>query len=276
MPTTFAIAYKNKLIDSLTGRASTTSVLRYVRPYDGAQPASPSDAPVGTAAYTSVTGSMDFNGFMSQPGVGVTQLAQSRSLAAGATTSTLTFARIYDAAQAAMIDCTVGTSGSVGVVLDAASASSGTALAATGFTYKIPQSNGTVFLNADLVNALVSAMWVTAANVALGTSSVINVYSGTAPASADAPLSGNTLLVSFTIGGTSAWNTASAGSAGLTTNLTATAVAGSPTTATFARVVKGALTMQGTVGTSSADFILDTVSITSGNLITLTEATISL
>ena len=190
MATTFTTTYKNRIIDTISGRASTTSVLRYARPCDGAQPADPTATPVGTFAYTAITSSIDVNGFMSNPGVGVTQLVQNRAAAATATTGTLTFARIYDAASAAMIDCTVGTSGSVGIILDAATASSGTNLSATGFTYKIPQTLGTVSLNTDLVNAVVSAMWVTAANVGLGISSVMNIYSGTAPATADTPLSG--------------------------------------------------------------------------------------
>lgn len=274
MPTTFAPAYKNKLIDSLTGRASTTNVLRYIRPYDGAQPADPTATPVGVSAYTAVTSAIDVNGIMSNAGVGVTQLAAPKAASANTTTGTLTFARIYDAAQVAMVDCTVGLSGSVGVILDLAAASSGANLTATGFTYKIPQSLGTVFLNTDLVNALAQAMFVTAANVALCTSTTMIMYSGTAPASADAPLSGNTALVTFTFGATSPWTTAVAGSATMTPNLQA--VASATGTGTFVRIVKGSLVLQGTAGTTATDFLFDTVAITSGNTITFNEATISL
>lgn len=275
MPTTYTTTFKNKLIDSLTGRASTNNVITYVRPYDGTQPADPTAAPTGVSAFTTITSSISLSGVMSAPGIGVTQLAQPKGAAAQQTTGTLTFARLHDSAQAALIDVTVGTSGTPGVILDAASASTGTTLSATGFSFKMPQNNGTVYLNTDLVNNIASAFFITATAVGLCTSSVLNVYSGSIPATADTPLSGNTLLVSFTLGATAPWNTATAGSASLTSNLTATAVAGAPTTATFARIVKGAMIMQGTVGTSSADFILDTVSITSGALITLNEATIS-
>lgn len=274
MATTFTVAYKNKILNTLSGRASSAAILRYIRPCDGTQPADPDTTPVGTYAFSSVTSSIDVNGVMSNPGLGVTQMSAPRTAAAANTTGTLTFARIYDSSQVAMIDCTVGTSGTPGVILDSATASSGTSLGATGFTYKMPQTLSTVHLNADLVNALVQALWVTAGTVGIGINAALNIYSGTAPTNADTPLSGNTLLASIPIGSTSLWQSPSAGSALLTSNLSATALATG--TATFARIVKGAMVLQGSVGTSSADFILDTVSLTSGStLVTLTEATIA-
>lgn len=273
MPTTFSPTFKNQLIDSLTGRASS-SFLYYIQPYNGAQPADPTAAPAGVSPYTGANTSIIVGGFMSSPGMGISQLVSPRSLAAANTVSSLTFARIYNSGQTAMIDTQVSlTGGGGGVILNTLNASAGVALSIDKYSFKIPQSNGTISLNADVVNALVSSFCLAAATVGLCTSSTINIYSGSAPASADLAPTG-TLLVSFTAGTTSPWGAAAGGAASLTANLTA--AAGATGTAGYARIVKNAMVLQGSVGTASADFILDTLAITSGATITLSEATISI
>lgn len=273
MPTTFNTAFKNQLIDSLTGRGSST-FLYYIQPYNGAQPADPTTTPAGVSPFTAYNTSVVVGGFMSSPGMGVSQLATPKSAVASSTVSSLTFARIFNSSAVAMIDTPVSLAGGGGgVILSTLNASSGAALAVDAYSFKMPQSNGTVSLNADVVNALASAFSIAAANVGLCTNSVINIYSGSAPASADLAATG-TLLVSFAAGATSPWGAAAGGAAGLTANLTAAADATG--TAGYARIVKNAMVLQGSVGTASADFILDTLSITSGATITLSEATISI
>jgi hypothetical protein len=113
-----------------------------------------------------------------------------------------------------------------------------------------------------------------------GTAAVINIYSGTAPADADAALSGNTLLAQLTMNGTS-FGAATDLNPGA--RITANAITADPSadatgTATFFRILTqnaGTVCTQGTVGTASADMILNTVAITSGSTVSVTAATIT-
>lgn len=276
MATTFAATFKNKTIDSLTGRATTT-LLGYAQFYNGAQPAAPSDAPAGSPVFSSYSGSVPFSTFMSQPAGGISALSQSRSAAATSAVSSITFGRLFDTSGTAQIDVVASLSGGGGgIIVPTLTSSAGIAYQVDQLSLKLPSSLGTVYLNNNLRDALVSAWCVTAANVAAGSSAVINVYSGSVPADANAAATG-TLLVSFTTAAAGAsWNVASGGSAALVSNLSAVASAGSATTATYARLVKGTYVLQGTVGTSGADFIMDSVTITSGNTYSITNATITI
>lgn len=277
MATTFSTSFKNLLIDSLTGRASTTQLLRYLQFYNGTQPAAPSDTPAGSPVFSSYSASVDVNTYMSQPAGGISALSQSRAANASSTVSTITFCRLFGTSGTAMIDTAATVvGGGGGVIIPVVNSTSGVAFQVDQFSLKLPGSLGTVYLNDALRDALVSAWTIAAANVAAGASATINVYSGSVPANANVAATG-TLLVSFTTasGGTS-WNAASGGSAALASSLSAAASAGSATTATYARMVKGSYVVQGTVGTSSADFIMDSVTITSGNTYSITNATITL
>lgn len=96
---------------------------------------------------------------------------------------------------------------------------------------------------------------------------IINIYTGTQPATADTGLSGNTLLVTLTFANP-AFASASAGV--IAANAIASGVAVATGTATFFRVFKSDTTtkvMDGSVGTTTANLILPTVSITSGQTI---------
>lgn len=276
MATTFAATFKNKTIDSLTGRATTT-LLGYAQFYNGAQPAAPSDAPAGSPVFSSYSGSVPFSTFMSQPAGGISALSQSRSAAATSAVSSITFSRLYDTSGTAQIDVVASlVGGGGGIIVPSLTSSAGIAYVVDALSLKLPNNLGSVYLNNNLRDALVSAWCVTAANVAAGSSAVINVYSGSVPADANAAATG-TLLVSFTTAAAGAsWNTASGGSAALVSNLAAVAGAGSATTATYARMVKGSYVLQGTVGTSGTDFVMDSVTITSGNTYNITNATITI
>lgn len=113
-----------------------------------------------------------------------------------------------------------------------------------------------------------------------GTAAVINIYSGTPPADADAALSGNTLLAQLTMSGTSyGAATDLAPGARITANaITADSSADATGTATFYRQLTqnaGTVVTQGTVGTASADLILNTTSITAGSQVSVTASTIT-
>ena len=133
-----------------------------------------------------------------------------------------------------------------------------------------------------ITNAVAKAMLdaFTTANDA-GTAAVINIYSGTAPTDADAALSGNTLLAQLTMSGTSFPAAADlAPGARITANaITSDSSADATGTATFFRTLTqnaGTVTSQGTVGTASADLILNTTSITAGSTVSITSMTITL
>lgn len=101
----------------------------------------------------------------------------------------------------------------------------------------------------------------------------IELYTGTQPANANTALSGNTLLATLTFGST-AFGSASAGV--LTANAITSGTAVATGTATFARLYKSdGTTVVGdvTVGTSGAGINLNTTSIVSGGLVSVTSYT---
>lgn len=119
------------------------------------------------------------------------------------------------------------------------------------------------------------------ASIDAGTAAVINIYSGTAPADADAALSGNTLLAQLTCSATafSGYSDANPGGRATFAAITADSSADATGTATFFRILTanaGTVCCQGTVGTSAADLVLNTTSITSGSTVSITSATITL
>lgn len=274
MATIFAVTWKNKTIDSLLGRASNNNVLALLNGYAGALVADPTTAV--TLLQPAVGSGASISSFMTQPANGISSLASSRlTTAAGVTAMTIGAGRIHDAGNIAQIDTTASlTGGGGGVIVPTLTSSAGVAFQFDMFSLKLPSSLGTVLLNDALRDALVNIWTTTAASIGVGASAAINVYSGTVPANANLAATG-TLLWSITTAATGAsWNAASAGSAALVSNLSAAAVATG--TATYARMVKGSYTLQGTVGTTGTDFIMDSVTIVSGNTFAITNATITI
>lgn len=173
-------------------------------------------------------------------------------------------------------------SGSVGIagsghpfILSTTTASNGVALTLTNATVQFPLSiSATLKMNASLADAWMEWFRVPAsAQPAMANSGTISVYSGTAPATADTALSGNTLLCTFSPT-TSWWAVASQVATMGSSHASSTPVGTG--TATFFRWTKGAYTLQGSVGTAGADFVLSSTAITSGGAtVNLTEATIN-
>lgn len=96
---------------------------------------------------------------------------------------------------------------------------------------------------------------------------LLKLYSGTAPADANAALSGNTLLATLTMSAT-AFGSSVAGVA--TANaITSDTNAAASGTATFHRITNAAGTaiMQGSVGTSGCDLNLNTAAIVAGQTV---------
>lgn len=291
MPTTFHVVnFKNKTLDNFTGVSASTTPIGYVVPYNGVQPADPSTAPAGTAEFASVPNAPNLNTKMTAAGGGITQLsAPTAPVGPGGASavSSLTFARLYTTGQQAIIDTAVSlTGGGGGVILDSLTSNAGLGNSVQAFALKMPSSLGTLLLSQSLADRLAD-IWGGAAtitpnlgNVSQGASS-ISLYSGAAPASADAPATG-TVLASYTLTATNLWLAASGGAASLN-GAGPAATASATGTAGYFRLTKtnGAFTftLQGTVGTVSgaSDMLLNTVALTSGvTSVQITDFTISI
>jgi hypothetical protein len=126
----------------------------------------------------------------------------------------------------------------------------------------------TTFANALLAHDAVAAQSAVADQLGGGT---LVMYSGTAPAGPNEALSGNTALATFTFSAAASQGTPSAGS--MTLAFSATTVTAAATgTATFFRIISSGATalIQGTVGTSGADWNLTSTAITSGDNVSIT------
>lgn len=114
-----------------------------------------------------------------------------------------------------------------------------------------------------------------------GTAAVIEIYSGSVPADADASGAGLTLLASLTMSVSSfgAATDANPGAVITAATITADSSADATGTASCFRIktqTGGTVICQGTVGTATADLILNTVSITSGSNVSISAGTITL
>lgn len=114
-----------------------------------------------------------------------------------------------------------------------------------------------------------------------GTAAVIEIYSGSVPADADASGAGLTLLASLTMSATAFGGASDDNPGAIVTaaSITADSSADATGTASCFRVktqTGGTVVYQGTVGTSDADMILNTTSITAGSNVSIGSFTISL
>ena len=103
----------------------------------------------------------------------------------------------------------------------------------------------------------------------------LRIYDGSAPADADTALSGNTLLAQLTMSDPSAG--AASGGDWTASSITSDSSADATGTASFFRILDSDtnVVMQGTVGTSGADLNLNSVSITSGDTVSVTSFVIT-
>jgi len=113
-----------------------------------------------------------------------------------------------------------------------------------------------------------------------GTQAVINIYDGTAPATADAALSSNNLLAQLTCSTTAFGAATTANPSVVTANaISSDTSADSTGTASFFRILTqsaGTVVAQGTAGVGTFDLALNTTAFTSGSTVSITAATVSL
>lgn len=135
--------------------------------------------------------------------------------------------------------------------------------------------------NAFFITQAVAASMQTALAAAAdaGTAAVVNIYDGSPPADANASITGN-LLAQLTCSTTMFTATTTANPSVLTAGtISSDTSADSTGTASHFRILTqsgGTVVAQGTVGTATADLILNTVAITSGSTVSITSATVSL
>lgn len=106
-----------------------------------------------------------------------------------------------------------------------------------------------------------------------GSGSIIHLYDGTQPANANTAVSTQVLLVSLTIAG--GFGTDSNGT--ITLGSVTNGTAGASGTSTWFRITKSdntTIVMDGSVGTSGADLNLNTTTISSGQVVSITAGTI--
>jgi len=113
----------------------------------------------------------------------------------------------------------------------------------------------------------------------VGTSPILRLYNGTAPANVGTALSGNTLLAEGTL--PSDWMAAAASASKAksgTWTATGQSGAGTGTTATFFRIFASNGTtakIQGTVGVGSGDLQLDNANIANSQVVTISQFTLN-
>lgn len=101
-------------------------------------------------------------------------------------------------------------------------------------------------------------------------SAVLTIYSGTPPANANAPLSGNTALVAHDLNGFGSATNGTITAASITDELITASG-----TASFARVVQADRTMQLTLGTSGSEVTVSSTSYVLGGVSEITSMTLT-
>lgn len=111
----------------------------------------------------------------------------------------------------------------------------------------------------------------------IGNAGVLRIYDGSQPASPDTAVGAQVLLSSHTCGTPFAPASTSAHPSVLTANAIGSATAGNTGTAAWFRIVTSGATavVDGSVGTATADLILNSVSITSGQTVNITALTVT-
>ena len=106
-----------------------------------------------------------------------------------------------------------------------------------------------------------------------GSNAIIRIYNGSQPANANTAISTQTLLAALTV--TGSFGTDSNGTLTISSVASTTAVASG--TASFFRIVKSdgtTVVMDGSIGTSDADMVVNTTTITSGENVQISSGTI--
>lgn len=276
MAASLSVAFKNRILDDITGKASgtiwlATSTNSTIKVYTGAAPG------IANAATGTLLGTIPLyvspTSLMAGSNQGVAPLIAPVPYTPGAT-GTIGYARWQDSNSTAVIEGSVGvTASGADFIFDTLSVTSGIASSLTACSVKMPESLGTVKINSTLRDAIVDRIVRNIGTMPqMGVNGTVNIYTGSAPSSPEASPTG-TLLASIPTGAL-AYQSASGGVANLVSAIAANAVATG--TAGYARWVIGSYVMQLSVGTAATDIILSSTSLTSGSPATITDMSLSL
>lgn len=162
--------------------------------------------------------------------------------------------------------------GQGGMVTISNTASAANAVFDATCTFKIPLNNGgTLRINQALASAWLESILNGVLGPGMADGGTFSIYSGAQPATADSAVSG-TKLWEVTLA-LSDYNPGVGGSATLAAAKTTNAIATG--TAAWARWQKGTLVIDGSVGTTGADFIVSNISMVSGSSYSLTSGTLT-
>lgn len=239
--------------------------------YSGAKPGSP-ESPTG-----SILATLSLSNALTAAVAGESILTG--PVQANATgTGTIGYALWKDNSASPWFVADVGLDGSgADIILASLSAVSGQPVVMTEAGIKVLKNFGGIRLNTTAQTRFCDAM-ARAVGSGIGQTATLSIYTGTPPSDGDAAPTGTKLVdIVLSTGGANCWSSVSGGIAPLTSQpKSGTAVASG--TAGYGQVVAGASSdrkFYGSVGTSNADFLLDSLSITSGNPVQLLSLSVS-
>lgn len=277
MAASMSVLQKNRLLNIITGVAQTnyglaSTTSSTIKLYTGAAPGI-ENAATGTllATYT-LFSSTTSQALLTAPSGGIAALLSPITVLAAAT-GTAGYARWSDSSGVAAIEGTVGvTASGADFILDSLVLTISTNTTLQASSVKLPGTLGTVMLNSTLVDAALDlVVRNTGTAPGLGASGTVVVYTGSAPANAEAVATG-TVLAQFATG-TQGWSAAAGAVANLVTSLSVNAV--NTGTAGYARWTKGTYVLQCSVGTTGTDVIVSTTSFVSGVSNSITDMSLT-
>lgn len=275
MPTRFDTTWVNTIINGISGQSTlgVNNQITFINPYSGAQTATPSDTPTGEFVIQATFG-IEVRSVMPAVSGGISALATPRS-GTSERTVTVAFARLRTNNGASVADVEATTAGGGGgVIVNTLSAVTGVSYSIDEFSVKMGNDRGGTFkINNALRDGIVGLMLGKVTGLNFGLSCVVQIYSGTPPASANDAATGTLLWTYTSSSGASMWNAASSTSAALSGNLTANGVATG--TAGYVRLTKGSYVAQASIGTGTEDVIVSTTSIVTGVSASITSANLS-
>lgn len=261
MSAVMSVLQRNRMINIVTGFAQTnyglaSTASSSIKVYTGAAPGIENVATGTLLATYPMYSSTTSQSLLTGPSGGVAMLLAAITMALATASGTAGYARWVDSSGTAAVEGSVGvTASGADFILDSLSITINTPTTIQAASVKLPNTIGTVQLNSTLVDAILQMLVQnTGSAPGLGASGSIYVYTGSAPASVESAATG-TLLAQFSTG-TQGWSAAAAAVANLVSTLSVAPVATG--TAGYVRWVKGAYTIQCSVGTSGTDVIVDT------------------
>lgn len=276
MAASLSVAFKNRILNEITGFTQTSQWMASgtnskINFYTGSAPGI-ANAATGTLLAT-ITMYVSSMSLMAGSNMGVAPLVQPVSFSPSAS-GTIGYARWHDSSNVAIVEGTVGLTGSgADFIVSATTLTSGVPQTLEACSVKWPETLDTVSMNSTFRDALLDRVVRNVGTMpGLGASGAVFIYTGTAPTSVEAAATGTLLGVFST--GTQAFATSSGGVSDLVAPLTVTALdTGVPG---YARWVKGNHVIQLSVGSAGEDVTLSSMSLTVGDSFSITDMSVSL